>query len=173
MKPAQLKEIAELVVGLSVIASLVFVGIQLRQDRKVASIESVVAATNDRKYMAELISDNGEVWVKGIAGEPLTNLEKVIFESLASAHNLDHYSAWYRATQLNHINPDKFSTSYASILIRNPGLLANWRETRELEATDRERTGRRTGADTWGKAVERAIAQLDGTRLPAEIGHQE
>jgi len=164
MKAVPLKVIVELVVVFSLIASLVFVGLQIKHDREVASVASVATASNDRKYMAELISENAEVWVKGLAGEPLTEIEKTIFRSLAFAYNLDHYASWYRARQLKHRNPGQFSTEFASVLVRNPGLLANWRETRERSAQNRVLTGGGQGGDVWGHAVEGAITQLDGTQ---------
>ena len=69
MKKVRIKELVEIVAMFSTVASLIFVGMQLLLDREVASTESVAKASEGRKYMAELIADNSEVWTQGLTGE--------------------------------------------------------------------------------------------------------
>ena len=128
MTSDRLKEIVELVAVFSIVASLIFVGLQVRQDREIAATESVAAVADSRKYMAELISDNTEVWLNGLAGEPLSDLDATVFASIADAYYMDVYASWFRASHLHHVNPDRFALQFASYLIRNPGLLTNWLE---------------------------------------------
>ena len=165
MKTNRLKEIVELVAVFSIVASLIFVGLQVKQEHEIALTDAVTAAADSRKYMAELISDNREVWVSGLAGEPLTDLDKVVFAWLADAYTLDIFASWYRASQLNHTSPDRFPFEYASYLIRNPGLLAYWREANASAATLRDVRGTKRTGSAFDKAVEEALEQLQGRAL--------
>ena len=80
MTTDRLKVIVELVAVFSIVASLIFVGLQVKQEHEIALTDAVTAAADSRKYMAELISDNREVWVSGLAGEPLADIDNVVFE---------------------------------------------------------------------------------------------
>jgi hypothetical protein len=159
MTSDRLKEIVELVAVFSIVASLIFVGLQVRQDREIAATESVAAAADSRKYMAELISDNTEVWVSGLAGKPLSDLDTVVFASMADAYQMDVYASWFRASQLNHINPDRFPLQFASYLIRNPGLLANWHKRNARAKALREYDGV-TNYLSWNRLIEEALGRL-------------
>lgn len=89
------------VVGLfGVLGGLIFVGLQLQLDRQVALSESVTDAAIDRKYWAELVTQNAEVWVQGSAGEPLTAVEMKKFEVLTVALELQYFTSYNRAVRL-------------------------------------------------------------------------
>ena len=172
MTTDRLKEIVELVAVFSIVASLIFVGLQVRQDREIAATESVAAAADSRKYMAELISDNTKVWVNGLAGEPLSDLEAVVFASIADAYSLDVYASWFRASQLNHVNPDRFPLQLASYLIRNPGFLAHWLENNARAKAIREYDGifnysswNYVVVEALGRLQERPLREIDGDEL--------
>jgi len=161
MTKNRVKETVELVAVFSIVASLIFVGLQVKQEREVARTEAVVAAAESRKYMAELISENRKIWVSGLAGEPLADIDNVAFESLADAHYMDVFAKWYRASELGHTSPDRFPFQYARFLIENPGLLAYWHEQAAREFELRELRGiasRNRGG--WNGAVENALKKL-------------
>jgi hypothetical protein len=158
------KEIVELVAVFSIVASLIFVGVQIRQEREIAATVSVAAAAEGRKYMAELISENSEVWVNGMAGNPLSEYDMAIFRSLAEAQRVDLYATWYRASRLNHVPAHRFPIEYAMVLHGNPGLLKYWRErTQQLRAV-RQRAG--VGESAWESAVDEQLRLL-GQSVPA------
>ena len=153
MTTDRLKVIVELVAVFSIVASLIFVGLQVKQEHEIALTDAVTAAADSRKYMAELISDNREVWVSGLAGEPLADIDNVVFESLADAHYMDVFGSWFRASELGHTSPDRFPFQYARFLIENPGLLAYWHEQAAREFELRELRGiasRKRGGLEWG-----------------------
>ena len=134
-------------------------GLQIRQEREIAATASVASAAEGRKHLAELISDNSEVWVKGLAGQPLSEYDIVIFRALADAQRLDYYASWYRASRLNHVPMERFPIQYATKLVENPGLLKFWREQEVKRLAIRERSVATLTSD-WNLAVNEQLELL-------------
>ena len=111
----------------AVLGGLIFVGLQLMQDRQIASTEVIAEAASRRMYWAELIGQNPEVWVKGLAGQPLSATEAVHFDALATSWELSHYSYFYNSNQLGVSADKRFVREWALELHTNPGLLEWWR----------------------------------------------
>ena len=159
MKIRRLTDSVEIIAAFSIVASLIFVGYQIMQDRDIARTEAVVAGAEGRKYMAELIGENKDIWVRGLAGESLTIADKAVFESLADAYDLDVFGSWYRATQLNHTSPDRFPYQYALFLLQNPGLMAHFHEDNAEGQTIRKVMGTE-GTGGWNSAIQAAIEDI-------------
>ncbi|MDH3439270.1 MAG: hypothetical protein OEM63_00865 [Gammaproteobacteria bacterium] len=83
LKKSNWRDVAELVGITAIVASLVFVGMQLRQDRQIANSDSLVAEQILNLEIAALIDQRRDVWRKGVAGEDLTADEKVSFDLMA------------------------------------------------------------------------------------------
>jgi len=64
--------VAELIGVGAVVASLIFVGLQMRQSQDIAMAENIFSGNSDRLAMNLAITENPEIWVKGNAGEILT-----------------------------------------------------------------------------------------------------
>jgi len=117
------------VAGLAgVIASLVFVGLQLKQDRQFALSEAMTEAAESSKYWAELLSGNAEIWTKGIAGKPLTDVESQVFDALADAFFLRWQAAWVRVIQHEQgaSAANRFAREAALHIYSKPGLQSYW-----------------------------------------------
>ena len=80
-----------------VLGGLIFVGLQLMQDRQIAATELVADAADRRMYWAELIGQSPDVWVKGLSGQPLSVSEAAQFDALATSWELSAL-AWAPAT---------------------------------------------------------------------------
>ena len=59
----------EIIGVLALVISLLFVGLQMKQTNEVAFLELDTAMVGTAVDIAELISSNPDVWVKGNAGE--------------------------------------------------------------------------------------------------------
>ena len=94
MKKIDLGQTITILANAGVIAGLVFVGVQLNQDRELAEIDRRVAIAGDHKYWAELVSDNQALWNKGLSGEPLSAEEYKTFDALARAREYQLFMAW-------------------------------------------------------------------------------
>ena len=128
MKLGELNDWLQVVGLFGVIVSLIFVGLQLKQDRQFAQAEGITAAAESSKYWAELLTSNADVWTKGIAGDHLSDVEKQKFSALADAFFLRWQSAWMRAIQLNlgHPEESRFAQEAALFIYFNPGLQKYW-----------------------------------------------
>ena len=67
MNTGRWKEIIELVAVFSIVASLIFVGLQIKQEQEIAAANSVSMAAEGNRYWAELVLENTEVWLKGLS----------------------------------------------------------------------------------------------------------
>jgi len=116
--------------NLGVLAGLVFVGLQLQQDRKIAESTLLFDATNTRMYWVELVRESPKVWTKGLAGEPLTPTEAAEFEQVAISWELFHYTA-YVVQPLFDIDSTKYVREWALQLHTHPGLMGWWERYRQ------------------------------------------
>jgi hypothetical protein len=137
MKKIDLGQTIQIVANIGVIAGLIFVGMQLRQERQIASIQGAESSAEGLKQWAELVTSNSQVWVKGRNGEPLSETEQAEFDALARAYNFDMFLVWLRSTQLpSPRDPASFISEAAEEFYRYPGLLT-WRRNRQAETRAR------------------------------------
>jgi hypothetical protein len=78
MKITEWKSIAELIGIAAIVASLVFVGIQLRQEQDIALAEIFEASESSAAAIDFEINENTAVWLKSKNGEDLTESEESI-----------------------------------------------------------------------------------------------
>jgi hypothetical protein len=125
-------EIAELVGIVAIVASLVFVGMQLRQSQLIALAEAEGVFAIASIEMASLIGDNSEVWKKGIANEKLDAIEGPVFESIVAALS---DRAWSTQNQFRLLGDDANAESvvheFAAFLHARPGARRVWTEREE------------------------------------------
>ena len=79
MKPIDWKSIAELIGISAIVVSLIFVGVQLQQDRDLAQVSSYGSVAESTNGLSELVQSNSEVWVRGLSGEELDDAESAVF----------------------------------------------------------------------------------------------
>ena len=109
-----------------VIASLVFVGLQMKLDRQIALSGVISVAAESSKYWAELVNSNADIWVDGLAGGELNPVEFQRFNALADAFFLRWQAAWTRAGELAPSLRNRFSREAALYIHGYPGLEAYW-----------------------------------------------
>ena len=160
MKPTELNDWLQVIGLFGVIASLIFVGVQLKQDRQIALAEVISAAAESSKYWAELVNDNADVWHKGLKGEELSDVEMHRFNALADAFLLRWQAAWTRAHQLEPALKTRFAHEAATHIRRNPGLWRYWMERKATQsAVDADAV--ETGPAAWSIAVDRQLSVID------------
>jgi hypothetical protein len=144
----QFNEVAELVGIVAIVASLVFVGLELRQSQDIAlaDIEASFAAASIE--MASLVSDNSEVWARGIAGEELDESEAVVFESIIIALSNRN---WATQEQMRRLDRDEAADAvvhrFAAFLHQRPGARRAWVAREKRLKADRE------ALDPWSASL--------------------
>ena len=131
------KDTAELLGIAAIVASLVFVGFQLRQDREIALAESLAASEASFTAINALISDHAAVWTKGQKSEELSEAETVIMSRLVSTL---HRRARYTAAMRRNLGAPGSAPlrDLARELYYNPGARRIWEAETEKEMADWE-----------------------------------
>jgi len=109
--------ISQIIAAISIVASLLFVGVQLRQADQTRRVELIHARAS--RYMghimAEADADNARVWTRGMAGDPqMAYSEFHQFLSLYSARMLG-FEAIYLEHEARAIDADAFEPQMSAV----------------------------------------------------------
>jgi len=94
LKKASWKDIAELVGIAAIIASLIFVGVQIQQDEQASTSDYVSNYSGRAGLVSELILNNSEAWSKACAGDDLTEGERMIASQIYVRYYMHSYLTW-------------------------------------------------------------------------------
>lgn len=176
MNKVNWKEIAELVGILSIIFGLVFVGVQLKQDRRIAEAQLGSERSAGSAAIAQLMTDNIDIWVKGMDGEELSHVEEVTFRVVASAVHArfsDEFDRAYRLSGLTR-SPAGIAQNYAYFIYSSPGFRKIFWDQRLKRLAARNSAFDRAAfvsenieAKNFIAAVSEALEDLDGRGVPA------
>ena len=131
MKKPSWKSIAELIGILSIVVSLIYLNLQMRQSEKIAMAEHYSANNSATIELQAFLSQNADVWVRGKTDEPLSPAESAIFENLVREVG---DSAVYRFLTMREMYGDDVAfkgpavSGFASFLFDNPGARRVWEE---------------------------------------------
>ena len=118
----RLKGWLEIVGMLAIVISLVFVGLQIRQDQSIAIAETYGSVASTTLQLSELIRGRSDLWRRGLDGEELSPDEHIDFISLARAVESSFVMTWSRAIHLGSTSPEAVSRDYAIALHSHVGL---------------------------------------------------
>ena len=79
MSQTRMKDWLETLGIVAVVGSLIFVGLQMKQDHKIATADSYAGVVDSTLYVAELIADRSELWRRGLDGGELSVDEQIEF----------------------------------------------------------------------------------------------
>ena len=116
------KRTVELIGIVALVASLLFVGLQLQQSQAITRFEGITdGATRNIAYRT-LIADNADVWSRGCLAEDLTLEDQVIFAKLHSSYIDNAYAQWNRLRQADFAfeNSDASSRRFAANPLPGP-----------------------------------------------------
>jgi hypothetical protein len=97
---------------LGVIASLIFVGIQVRQTQSIGEGESATSFIEAVAATRGLVAAHADIWVRGCKGEELSDSERAEFAHIVRAYNQVQYFAWL-ATRNGILEMDGSEITYA------------------------------------------------------------
>lgn len=126
------KNAAELVGMVAIVASLIFVGLELRQSHDIALTDSGWSRLLSEIESRRAIYQFPEIWAKGNAGEELNPAETVIYRTLIRDLNTLEYHKYSNAIRLDNENAsDMARRDLAGFLFENPGARREWELLRE------------------------------------------
>ena len=100
MKNVDWKSIAELIGIAAIVASLIFVGLQMRLEADIAEVQAYTESAALTTSQTEILAEYRDLWIKGLDGEELDTVEQSIFASLAWAVYQRQVSVWQRRVRL-------------------------------------------------------------------------
>ena len=161
------KDTAELVGIAAIVASLVFVGQQLRQDRNVAQADAWLQLVETQVSLAQLIGEHADVWSRGLNGEELSDTDQLKFNQIAFAVEQQHASRFARSNLgIRRRSANDAAVDYAEEVYMYPGLRVFF----ESRLAMRHRRGSDAGL---GTAVAEHLLKLDSGEIepPTRDGH--
>jgi hypothetical protein len=132
MDSAKLNDWIQAIGIIAVVASLVFVGLQLRQDRAFAVSEAIVGRSDTISDLADMISDNKELWVSALNGDELSEPELATFQAMVELVESYFFGLWIRTSGASGVvvsvgrQRGAAIDTYAFALYSHKGLRQNW-----------------------------------------------
>jgi len=124
MKSTNWRTVAESIGITAIVISLIFVGIQLRQDRDLAQVASFGSTADSANSLSELVQGDSDVWVRGLNGEELTDEELAVFMSMiraVEARYMNFIIRW-QASGNERFDPNTHARIFAYYIYMYPGL---------------------------------------------------
>ena len=145
MKKTDWKATAELVGIAAIVASLVFVGIQLRQEQEIAIVDTYGPVVESNEAVLSLIGENPEIWEKGLLGDELSTSDEIIFSGMVRAAFSRHAQMYIRFARIGPGEPEEIMKDFAYAIYIFPGLRRQWEADYEFQdhrdtALDRPQT---------------------------------
>ena len=156
------KELAELIGIAAIIASLVFVGLQLKQSQNVALNEVAVAVeANEIELFASFRAD-WDVWRRGNAGDDLEESDKEIYRGLIYLQHWHYQNVWYEFQRYDlESSMTILVADFVAFLNKNPGARKVWRELSIETTADRRLLVPNYSEGAFDSAVNAALDELD------------
>lgn len=127
MKMTDWKDFAELIGFAAIVASLIFVGIELRQSRAIAIGEGNLSNAELHIEGNNAINEHSAVWVRGNSGEVLDEHDAVIFHNLVSNKAIHAFMEYARLGQLEFDEAaGEINAQFSVFLFENPGARKSW-----------------------------------------------
>lgn len=157
------KDLLEAIGFLTLISSLIFVGLQIKQDHTIARAE---VASNFNATMIEyahVINSNRDVWLRGLEGAELSLPDQVAFETVAFIVWQKFFGLYSISKSLYEGTGTRSARQFASELFIFPGL----RQYFISRCNHRESMGQKV---SFCDDVRTQLKKLDDGILPAPEG---
>ena len=138
MKSTNWKDIAELVGIAAIVASLIFVGVQMKQTQEIALSESGLWTLANTVETFNGINEHAGVWARGNAGADLDDAEAVIYRNLINIENSRAFLTSRQFQRLGLLAAEIPVHEFASFLYQNPGARREWVAQQEIHERYRD-----------------------------------
>src|SRR5262245_44075389 len=135
MKFQNWKDTAELVGTVAIVASLIFVGLQMRQTGAIARGQMYSNQLENALAAYSLIADHPDIWVRGKRGDELNPADAEIFHQQVLGFTDQAYYEVMEGDLLGFGSSERVLdiTDFAGFLYENPGVRRDWQaEERRL-----------------------------------------
>ena len=133
LKPTNWRTVAEFVGILAIVGSLIFVGLQLRQEQAIAIVDTYGSITESNEAALALISANPDIWEKGLLGDELSVSEEIIFTGMVRAVSSHFQHMVIRFSRIGPLDPERLLHDLAYAIYIFPGLRRQWEADKEFQ----------------------------------------
>ena len=168
MSKFQLKDAVEIVGIAAIVASLVFVGLQIRQEQEIAIVDTYGELSQSNIDLTFQIGEQMDVWKKGLDGEELTTEEFDSFAVLAAAVMEFNQRVWIRWLRIGPVDPDRAASKFAFTLYIFPGFRREWESNEQFELSIATAGGFDQNSP-WESTVNQYLEQFDREKPPIPI----
>ncbi len=160
MRTPKIRDAIELFGIAAIVGSLVFVGMQIRQEQKIAIVDTYGELSQSDIELTFEVGEKIDVWKKGLNGDSLTEEEQDMFSVLAAAVTEYHQRLWIRWLQIGPRDPDRATSRFAYALYVYPGLRREWESKKQFESSMKAARGFEQDS-LWELSVNEYLAQFD------------
>ena len=155
-------EIAELVGVAAIVASLIFVGFQMKQTQDIARTEVYLGLYSTGVEINHTLAQHADVWIKGSKGEELDEADAFVFAKLMQS--LNDKASW-SSTMLRRLGDyDDASIetfNLARILHENPGAKKSWFDWQAAYEPYRALKRKPFESQSFSEQVRETLKQMD------------
>jgi hypothetical protein len=141
LKRVNWKNVAEFVGITAIVGSLIFVGLQMRQEQSIAIVDTYGSVVEGNGVALTLISAHPEIWQKGLEGDELSTADEIVFAGMVRAVMGHYLHMSIRFARIGPFDPELLMRELAYAIYIFPGL------RRQLEADDGFRNHRDAALD--------------------------
>ena len=166
MDSAKLNDRMQVLGIFAVVASLVFVGMQIRQDQDIAIVEANSLRFEHAESLANLVEKNRDIWIGGLDGDELSKEDFAVFAAMAEVLEEHYIHLYVRYLRIGPF-PTEFATrDYAYVLYRNPVLRRIYEGQKAYTAAIEDAFNLIGGQNNFRASVDAGLMELDGHVIP-------
>jgi hypothetical protein len=151
----------------ALVGSLIFVGLQMRQDRTIALVESLASRSEVIADLADMIGNNEDLWIRALNGDELSNVDEATFHAMTEAIEAYFVSIWRRSQGLGgEASMNSATGDYAYALYTHSGLRRAWKNQLEYWSARDSALGVESSGRRFREQVSAYLAQLDNEAPP-------
>jgi hypothetical protein len=153
----------------ALVASLIFVGLQIRQDQEIAIVEAVSHRFNNAEALANLVHENSAIWTKGLDGEELSTEDFAIFSAISKVVEEHYRQNYIRFQRIGPFSPESAARDYAYVLYHRPTLRRLFEARGEIENSRDKAFGEERSDRIFLKTVGTILEDLDSQGVPTTV----
>ena len=152
-------DLIEVIGFVAIVASLIFVGIELRQSRAIAIGDGNLSNAEIQIETNNAINEYSALWIAGNKGETLSEEDTVIFHNLVRNKAIHAFMEYARLDQVEFGEAaEAINMEFSVFLFENPGARQVWVLQEEFI---QEHFGVPVSKQAWKRSVHANLARLD------------
>lgn len=156
----------------AIVASLIFVGLQLRQEQAIAIVDTYGSIVESSQGVLDLVGQHPEVWEKGLLGEKLSTPDEIVFSGMVRALVNHHTFMFIRFTRIGPGDPENLLHDFAYALYVFPGLRRRWKSDGEFQNHMLTAQDRPASSISLRPRIDQYLRQFDTTKPAAPTEKQ-